>query len=136
MVAFWNRQSARCAARTLGVDHKAAFTYYGRFRRARSDAWLRSGGDPGFRPGEVFEVDETQVRGVWAESVRGKKKVWNAWVWGALQRSDRRLVLLIIPDRKASTLLPLVTRFLPAESVVCTDGLSSYNALGDTHDHR
>ena len=72
MVALWNGRSARCAARTFGVDHNAAFTYFGRFRRACSNAWLLSGGDSGFRPGEVFEVDETQVRGVWAESVRGK----------------------------------------------------------------
>jgi hypothetical protein len=86
-------------------------------------------------PGIIVEMDESKF---------GKRKynkghrVEGNWVWGCIERIvDRdtgactagRSVMVVVPNRWATTLKPLITRFIMPGSYIISDKFSSYHRV-------
>jgi len=125
--------SAKQLERELGVTYKTAWRMFNKIR-----SMLTQGDDP--LSGEV-EIDETFIggkprKGQIRTDAGSKARMQDvraftenkAKVMGAVERGGR-LSATIVPDRKASTLVPATkARVLPA-SVVYTDEFKSYRTL-------
>ncbi len=80
----------------------------------------------GLFEGEV-EVDESYFGGR-RKGKRGRGAAGKAPVFGLLKRNGKVFVA-IIPDAKATTLLPIIREKVKPDSIVYSDSLPSYNAL-------
>jgi transposase-like protein len=81
----------------------------------------------------VVEVDESKF---------GKRKynrghmVEGAWILGGVERTpERRVFLVEVPDRKAETLLYILSRYIREGSIIYTDCFSSYSGLHELFEH-
>lgn len=112
--------------RQLGVTYKAAWRMGHEIRKHMA---FVDGDAP--LDGEV-EIDETYVGGYTKGGHGGKGKTV---VFGMLDR-DGDIITKVVPDRKRTTLIPLIARNLAKGSKVYTDEHSAYNdvkALGHWH---
>ncbi|KAG1708474.1 putative transposase-like protein [Nymphon striatum] len=77
-------------------------------------------------PGMVVEIDESKFfhrkyhRGRWTDG---------HWVLGMIERGTNQCALVVVQDRKAETLLPLIQEFVLPRTTVITDGWAAYNHL-------
>jgi hypothetical protein len=86
-------------------------------------------------PGIIVEMDESKF---------GKRKynmghrVEGNWVWGCIERivdrdtgvcSAGKCVMVVVPNRWASTLRPLIERFIKPGSYIISDKYSSYHRV-------
>jgi transposase len=76
--------------------------------------------------GEV-EADESYFGGV-RKGKRGRGAAGKVPVFGLLKRGGK-VYTAIVPDAKASTLLPIIREKVTPDSVVYTDSFRAYNAL-------
>ena len=113
--------SAKQLERELGVTYKTALRM---FRQIRD--LMNEGNSPLF--GEV-EVDETYVGGKHSGK-RGRGAEGKTVVAGMVERKGNARVV-VTPDVKAKTLLPIIQEHIPAEpgTVIYTDELRSYKRL-------
>ena len=134
-----NGVSAKELQRQLGVTYKTAWRIGHQIR-----SMMDSGKDV-FMEGKV-ELDETLMGG----RKRGGKRGWGAdkpCVFGMVERKttdDKGKVLnpgkvktVVVPDRKAKTLLPIIVESVSEDATVYTDEFSGYNKLHrevETHD--
>ncbi|KAG1660800.1 Protein SGT1 [Nymphon striatum] len=51
------------------------------------------------------------------------------WVLGMVERGNNNCVMVIVPDRSAETLLPIIQQHVLPETKIITDGWRAYNAL-------
>jgi len=114
--------TARTAASLVGVNKNTASYFYQRLReliyQAMEDATPFSG--------EV-EVDESYFGGK-RKGKRGRGAAGKVPVFGLLKRGGK-VYTKIIPDAKASTLMPIMEDRIMPDSIVYTDTFSSYNVL-------
>ncbi len=73
------------------------------------------------------EVDESCFGGV-RKGKRGRGAAGKAPVFGLLKRGGK-VYTVIIPNARTATLMPVTKRMIRPDSIVCTDGFSSYDAL-------
>lgn len=80
--------------------------------------------------GMTIEIDESKF---------GKRKynrghrVEGVWVLGMVERSERgRVKLVVVEDRKKSTLHDIIKESIKADSVIYTDGWRGYNDLEES----
>jgi transposase len=125
--------SAKHLERELGVHYKTAWRMFNKIRNylmVQDDTPL---------VGEV-EADETFVGGKprQADRIRREKIGWNAqtdyWerkavVFGAVERGGR-IRAEVVPDSRASTILPKAQSYILPGSMVFTDEYKPYNRLG------
>ena len=134
---FVSGSTARCAADLVGVNKNTAAYYFHRLReliyRAVEDATPFAG--------EV-EVDEsyfypTGYKGGRRKGKRGRGAAGKVPVFGILKRGGQ-VYTKVIPDAKASTLMPIMQERIVPDSIVYSDALPSYNVLdvSDFHHHR
>ena len=78
----------------------------------------------------IVEVDETVVGGD-AAGASGSTVVGttNHIILVAVERGSSRTRLVVVPDRKGATLIPLVERLVVEGSIVVTDGHDGYTGL-------
>lgn len=102
--------------RQLGMSHKGAHALADRIRvhMAALEVPRIVGG-----PGQMVYIDETLVR------LQGE--AWGTCIFGMTDK--RSLFLSVLPDRRASTILPLIEQFVAPGSVIVTDECSSYRRL-------
>lgn len=116
--------TARCAADLIGVNRKTAAYYY---QRLREIIELKQGLETdNFLSGEV-EVDESYFGGH-RKGKRGRGSAGKIPVFGLLKRGGK-VYTKIIPDAKASTLLPIIQQKVIPDSVVYSDSWRAYNVL-------
>jgi len=131
----WHKQSrllehfvagttARCAADLVGVNRKTSAYYFHRLRVIISEKLEQESSE--FLSGEV-EVDESYFGGK-RKGKRGRGAAGKVPVFGLLKRGGK-VYTKIIPDAKASTLLPIMEDKIMPDSIVYTDTFSSYNVL-------
>jgi len=116
--------TARCAADLLRVNRKTAAYYYHRLR-AIIVMKLREGTTE-FISGEI-EVDESYFGGA-RKGKRGRGASGKVPVFGLLKRGGK-VYTKIIPDAKASTLMPIIQEKVIPDSIVYSDGWRGYNVL-------
>jgi len=76
--------------------------------------------------GEI-EVDESYFGGI-RKGKRGRGAAGKVPVFGLLKR-EGRVYTVMIPNARTSTLMPIMERMIQPDSIVYTDGFSSYDAL-------
>ena len=128
---FVSVSTARCAADLVGVNKSTAAYYFHRLREliyhAVEDAMPFAG---------EIEVDESYFGGQ-RKGKRGRGAAGKVPVFGILKRGGQ-VYTKVIPDAKASTLMPIMQKKIVPDSIVYSDALPSYNVLdvSDFHHHR
>lgn len=112
--------SATLAQRLLGTSHAAAFNMCDRIRThmALLESRNKIGG-----AGEHVHVDEAQFRGILSEKSPNNRII----VLGMCTKST--LISTVIPNRKQSTIIPIIESFVKKDSIIVTDGHASYRSL-------
>ena len=115
--------TARTAADLVGVNRHTATLYFHKLREliasklAEKELWLS---------GEV-EVDESYFGGS-RKGKRGRGAAGKVPVFGLLKRGGK-VHVVIIPNTKQNTLIPIIRQTIEPDSIVYTDGFLSYDAL-------
>ncbi len=126
--------SAKQLERELGVTYKTAWRM---FNLIRNELMAQDNAEP--LSGEV-EMDETFVGGKPRQSDRNRREkfgwtpqtdYWErkAVVFGAVERSGR-IRASVVPNSRASTILPLAREYVLPESLIYTDEYIPYTRLG------
>lgn len=122
LVATMPGLNALTLGRTLNLtSHRTAWTMMDRLRRSMSALALP-------RLVGVVEADETAVGG-YARGKRGFAGANKTTVLVLVERGSSRTRLVVVPDRKGSTLVPLVGHLVAPGSTVVTDGHDGYRGL-------
>ncbi len=114
--------TARVAASLVGVNKTTSAYYFHRLRLLI----FRYISDESMLFGEV-EVDESYFGGR-RKGTRGRCAKGKIPVFGLLKRGGK-VYTVIIPDAKASTLMPIIREKVKPDSVVYSDTFRSYNVL-------
>lgn len=102
--------------RQLGLSHRAAWALANRIRlhMAALETPRMIGG-----PGQTVWIDETAIR------LQGEAQLTSIFGMADL----RNLFLRVVPDRKSSTLIPLIEKGVARGSEIVTDAFSAYRRL-------
>lgn len=87
-------------------------------------------------PGVIVQADETMLN-YKVKSHRGRGPREQVWALGIVDTSynPARAYYKIVSDRRASTLLPIITQKVRVGSIIVTDEFKSYNALANMNDY-
>ena len=116
--------TARTAADLLGINRRTATLYYQKIRQVI--AYHLEQESEEFLVGDI-ELDESYFGGV-RKGKRGRGAAGKVAVFGILKRGGK-VYTKIVEDTKTDTLLPIIQRKVPVDSIVYTDCYRSYNAL-------
>jgi len=116
--------TARCASELVDVNRNTGAYYYHRLRVIISINLEKESAD--FLSGEI-EVDESYFGGH-RKGKRGRGAAGKVPVFGLLKRGGK-VYTKIIPDAKASTLMPIIQNKVMPDSIVYTDYWRGYNVL-------
>ena len=111
--------SAKQIQRETGVTYKTAWRM---FKQIRSML-----GEDSVLEGSSVEVDETYIGGA-RHGTRGRGAQGKTVAMGLVQR-EGNVIVQVVPDVKASTLLPVVKEKVLQSSMIYTDELASYDKL-------
>lgn len=114
--------TARAAAQIIGVHRNTAAAFFTRLRKVIADEMEKTSSFAG----EV-EVDESYFGGA-RKGKRGRGAAGKVPVFGLLKRGGR-VFTVMIPNSRTDTLLPIMERMILPDSIVYTDGFTSYDAL-------
>ena len=113
------------AAEMVGCSSNTAVQWYSYFRDACSFALLR-------RPhriggiGRIVEIDESVIA---RRKYNRGHRVPERWVFGGIDVETKRGFLVLVDDRSAATLLPLIQRYIEPGSIIHSDQWASYNGI-------
>jgi transposase len=119
--------TARCTAELVGVNFKTAAYYFCRLRERISQEMARESQEA--FSGEI-EVDESYFGGT-RKGKRGRGAAGKVPVFGLLKRGGK-VYTQIIPDAKATTLVPIIEEKVIPDSIVYSDCWRGYNTLDIT----
>ena len=77
-------------------------------------------------PGKVVEVDESVFA---SRKYNRGRMLQTQWVLGGIERGSGDCFLVVVPDRTADTLLPIIADHVSPETRIITDGWASYRQL-------
>ncbi|MDQ8188618.1 IS1595 family transposase [Pelagicoccus sp. SDUM812002] len=113
--------TARAAAEIVGVHRNTAASFFLRLRE------LIASKLPSFELSGEIEADESYFSAV-RKGKRGRGAAGKVDVFGLLKRGGK-VYTAIVPNAKASTLLPIIDEKVTPDSIVYTDTFKAYNAL-------
>lgn len=113
--------TARAASELVGVQPNTAITFYMRLRKLIASTL------PSYELSGEVEVDESYFGGV-RKGMRGRGAKGKVAVFGLLKRGGK-VYTAIIPNAKASTLLPIIEERVRPDSIVYTDKFGAYDPL-------
>jgi len=119
--------TARAAALLVGVQANTAKLFYQRLRQliaSKQESYLLAG---------EIEADESYFGGV-RKGRRGRGAAGKVPVFGLLMRGGK-VYTAIIPDAKASTLIPIIREKVLPDSIVYTDSFQVYDVLDVSEFH-
>ena len=119
--------TARAAALLVGVQANTAKLFYQRLRQliaSKQESYLLAG---------EIEADESYFGGV-RKGRRGRGAAGKVPVFGLLKRGGK-VYTAIIPDAKASTLIPIIREKVLPDSIVYTHSVQVYDALDAPESH-
>ncbi len=120
---FVAEATARTAADLSGVNRRTAILYYLKIRQIIEQ---KLDAENGLLEGEI-EVDESYFGGV-RKGKRGRGAAGKVPVFGLLKRGGK-VHACVIENAKSETLMGIIKKKVVPDSIVFTDGLTSYNAL-------
>ena len=121
--------TARSAAEIVGVNRNTATLY---FRKLREIIESRLGREGSKLAGEI-ELDESYFGGT-RKGKRGRGAAGKVPVFGLLKRGGK-VHVVIIPNAKSETILPIIRKKIKPDSVVYTDTFKSYDVLDVSEFH-
>lgn len=152
LVALWmlvncrNGVSSYEIARTVGITQKSAWFMLHRIRLAMQSGSIKKFGGPG----NEVEADECYIGGI-AENMHAKKraqfkaardaKIGNAKnvnksaVWGVLDREQRQIRAMVVPNVNRQTLQAAVLNNVEHGSKIYTDEAAVYKSLPQEYTH-
>lgn len=113
--------------RQLGVTYKTAWRMASLIREHMATV---DGCEPVGGEGKTVQIDETFVGGRLARGKRGGNPAENKGIVFGMLEYGGQIVAQVIPNRKRSTIFPLVTASVRARSAVHTDEYGTYHKLG------
>lgn len=119
--------TARAAALVVGVQANTAKLFYQRLRQliaSKQESYLLAG---------EIEADQSYFGGV-RKGRRGRGAAGKVPVFGLLKRGGK-VYTAIIPDAKASTLIPIIREKVLPDSMVYTDSFQVYDVLDVSEFH-
>lgn len=119
--------TARTAALLAGVQSRTAVVFFQHLR------WLIASRQEEFILSGEIEVDESYFGGA-RKGKRGRGAAGKVPVIGLLERGGR-VYTAIIPDAKASTLIPIIRAKVMPDSIIYTDSFWSYDPLDISEFH-
>ena len=114
--------TARAAAELVGIHRNTAASFYTRIRTVMAAETQQASSVCG-----EIEVDESYFGGR-RKGKRGRGAGGKVPVFGLLKRGGR-VYTVMIPNAHTDTLMPIMERLIQPDSIVYTDGFSSYDAL-------
>ena len=114
--------TAGAAAELVGVHRNTAASFYTRIRTVITEETQKVSSVCG-----EIEVDESYFGGR-RKGKRGRGAGGKVPVFGLLKRGGR-VYTVMIPNAPTDTLMPIMERLIQPDSIVYTDGFSSYDAL-------
>ena len=79
-------------------------------------------------PGIEVEIDESKFG---KRKYHRGKNVDGVWVFGGIERNSKRCFFEIVEDRSASTLIPIIKRYIKPGSIILSDCWKAYSSLKD-----
>ena len=116
--------SARAAAQVSGVNRNTAILFYHKLREVIFAALAAE--TPELLAGEI-EVDESYFGGM-RKGKRGRGAGGKVPVFGLLKRQGK-VHVVIVPNARSDTLIPIIREKIRPDSIVYTDGFVSYDVL-------
>ncbi len=83
-------------------------------------------------PGTVVEIDESLL--FTNKYQRGRLRQAQAhqiWMFGAVQRGTRNVRIKIVPNRRAATLLPIISDWILPGTTIMSDMWAAYGGIGN-----
>jgi transposase len=121
---------ARAAAELTGLSRNTAILFYHKLREVIFETLAAE--TPDLLNDEV-EVDESYFGGV-RKGKRGRGAAGKVPVFGLLKRGGQVHVVMI-PNARSATLLPIIRNKIKPDSIVYTDGFKSYDILDVSEFH-
>jgi transposase-like protein/IS1 family transposase len=117
-------------AETLEIDHKTIIDWQQRIRDVYTRKLLRDpitlGGT-----GVIVEIDESLLARAKSTRNRRARHVRQQWMFGMFDRTQKKGLIFMVPDRSAETLIPIIQRHLLPGTLIYSDGWRAYSALQD-----
>ena len=121
--------TARAAAELAGVHRNTSASFFARLRKVNAEETAKASPFAG-----EIEVDESYFGGA-RKGKRGRGAAGKVPVFGLLKRGGK-LYTAMIPNARTAPLMPIMERTILPDSIVYTDGFSSYDALDVSDFHQ
>lgn len=126
-----NETPNKKAEKFAGVANKTVTKVYAMFRE-NCKHWLKAHPMKLGGAGKTVEVDETCISGK-LKHHKGAPRGKQIWLFGMIERCKpgvpRRMVICPIPDKKKTTLWPLIREHVLPASTINSDGHKSYTGI-------
>jgi len=121
--------TARAAAELAGVHRNTSASFFARLRKVNAEETAKASPCAG-----EIEVDESYFGGA-RKGKRGRGAAGKVPVFGLLKRGGK-VYTAMIPNARTAPLMPIMERTILPDSIVYTDGFSSYDALDVSDFHQ
>ena len=120
------------AASEVGVSKPTAIEWCVKFRDLCPEHLLLSVSGPVGAPGHFVETDKSKIG---HRKYNGGRFRDCVWVFGGLDRTTSEAFFVVVEDRSAETLVPMVQYFILPGSTVHSDESAVYGVLRDCDYH-
>jgi hypothetical protein len=121
---------------TLGLSNSTVIFWQSEIRNAYSRHLIMIDGPLGGQ-GSIVEIDESVIARAKRTRNCSARPVPERWVFGLYDRQQRVGALMMVPNRSAETLVPLIQRYCAPGTTIYSDGWAAYGSLSQLgYDHR
>lgn len=119
------------------VSKSTVISFYESLRDAAYE-WSEDHQMPMGGEGKHVEIDETQFSK--RKNHQGRMMPGSdIWVFGGICREDKKAFAMVVPDRSATTLIPIITTYIQNNTTIYSDCWGSYNSISNlphNYDHQ
>ena len=136
LLHFWVQTPRLQTSQLIGV-HRNTVSYYYSLGEAVLCSYSVDTIRPIGGPGITVEIDECVIHRRKYHKGRQKKQIW---IFGAVEVSPTGnqgdFFLTKVPNRSATTLIPIINEFIKKGSIICSDEWKAYNQIPNEYIHR